>query len=180
MDDQRFDALVRALGSGSSRRTILTALRAVTLGGALSLLGQEPEQAVAKKNHARQQKKRRGKDRAKGVRAQQLDDECPAKVGLCHQSREGKFKFIQVCVDAVPAHAKHGDLVACPGAGVINPETCTCFCPLVEEDCPEGWSCTTNTCCGLGVQACAPPCPDVDAVSPSSAQGLGGPTAGGI
>ena len=46
MDDQRFDALVRALGNESPRRTMLAGLGAATLGGVLSLFGQEPGQAA--------------------------------------------------------------------------------------------------------------------------------------
>jgi hypothetical protein len=139
MDDQRFDALVRALGDGASRRTVLTGLRVAMLGGALTLLGQQAGAAArGRKHHARQQTKRRGKDRAKAVHAQQADLECAAKVGICHRtgSEKNPLRYLNVCVDAVPAHAAHGDLVACPGAGVIDPETCTCFCPLTEEvDC---------------------------------------------
>jgi hypothetical protein len=302
MDDQRFDALVRALGSGSSRRTILSALRAATLGGALSLLGRDLGQAArGKKNRARQEKKRGRKDRARAVSAQQLDDESAAKVGLCHRtgSEKNPFRFIEVSANAVPAHAAHGDLVACPGAGVIDSETCTCVCPLTEDDCPgnvvvdedlcacvcpveditcpnlevvdpdtcecfcpvddivcdpgetlnletcecesgdggnqpcetfvcgfgacaerpnasppncfcfeltdepgtgrclgnyfcgstppcnsdadcpQDFSCTTNTCCGLGVQACAPPCPEIGTTALGTSAEGSGPTAGG-
>jgi hypothetical protein len=55
---------------------------------------------------------------------------CP-KVGICHRTRSitGALQYIEVCRAAVPAHAAHGDLVACPGHQVIDPHTCTCTCP---------------------------------------------------
>jgi hypothetical protein len=51
----------------------------------------------------------------------------------------------------------------------------------VDADCPAGWTCTTNTCCGLGVQACAPPCPEEGALTSQSLVGAspGGPDAAG-
>ena len=55
MDDQRFDALVRELGGGPSRRTVLTGLAGATLGGVLSLLGEEVAHAArGRKNRKRQ------------------------------------------------------------------------------------------------------------------------------
>jgi len=51
----------------------------------------------------------------------------------------------------------------------------------VDADCPAGWSCTTNTCCGLGVRACAPPCPEEGTLAPQSLVGdsPSGPDAAG-
>src|SRR5688500_11987859 len=101
MDDQRFDALVRALGRGPSRRTVLTGLVGATLGGLLSLLGEEVGDAArGRKNGKRQQKtrpqkKRAGKRRPKALSAQNMEacpvpldlfEPCPAKVGICHRT----------------------------------------------------------------------------------------------
>ena len=44
-------------------------------------------------------------------------------------------------------------------------------------DCPSGSTCVTNTCCGQGVQLCAPACPDP--TDSSSRRAPSGPTAGG-
>jgi hypothetical protein len=126
----------------------------------LGLLGQELGQAArGKKNRARQQTKRGRKDRARAVSAQQLDDESAAKVGLCHRtgSEKNPFRFIEVSANAVPAHAAHGDLVACPGAGVIDSETCTCVCPLSDED-----DCTGNFVVDEDLCACVCPLTEAD------------------
>jgi hypothetical protein len=47
-------------------------------------------------------------------------------------------------------------------------------------DCPSGSTCVTNTCCGLGVQLCAPACPDpTDSRSRRPPDKSSGPTATG-
>jgi hypothetical protein len=47
-------------------------------------------------------------------------------------------------------------------------------------DCPSGYTCVTNTCCGLGVQLCAPACPDpTDSRSRRPPDEVSGPTAAG-
>jgi hypothetical protein len=79
---------------------------------------------------------RRGRTRGQRGTPQQG---CP-KVGICHRTRSltGAFQYIEVCRTAVPAHAAHGDLVACPGHQVIDPHTCTCTCPTtVVEACRQ-------------------------------------------
>jgi hypothetical protein len=55
MVDQRFEAFMRALRAGSSRRTVLTGLGGVTFGGVLSLLGHEPGQAARRRKRRRRQ-----------------------------------------------------------------------------------------------------------------------------
>ena len=50
-------------------------------------------------------------------------------------------------------------------------------CPNGISDCPQGFTCVTNTCCGQGVQLCAPEC-GVESVSIEAIEGEG-PTASG-
>ena len=129
MDGETFDRITRALVAGTSRRGVLRRLAGGGLGGALAWAGL-------------------GRARA------QDEDECPAKVGICHQSREGKFRYIRVCADAAPAHVKHGDLVACPNLQVIEPETCACICPVEDIGCPEGEVLDVDEC--VCVSTCPP------------------------
>jgi len=52
--------------------------------------------------------------------------------------------------------------VATPGQGTCLgdfPCSGTASCSS-DTDCSGGGTCVTNTCCGLGLQFCAPPCPD--------------------
>jgi hypothetical protein len=70
--------------------------------------------------------------------------------GLCATNRPG-----------VP-----GDVCACfektedPGHGTcLGNFFCATTACNTNTDCPTGFTCVTNTCCGLGVQRCAPPCP---------------------
>ncbi len=131
MDGQKFDELVRGLATGSSRRRVLKGIGGGALAGALSLVGM-----------------RRG-------RAQEEDLECAAKVGICHHSdKKAKFQYIEVCVDAVPAHAAHGDLVACPNLEVIDPETCTCICPVEDIVCDEGEELDEDLCLCVPINEC--------------------------
>ena len=76
-----------------------------------------------------------------------------AKVGICHQtgSATNPVTYITVSANAVATHEAHGDLVACPGAGYIDPATCTCACSLecegnFELD-SESCTCVCNEVC---------------------------------
>jgi hypothetical protein len=51
-------------------------------------------------------------------------------------------------------------------------------CPNGTSDCPTGFTCVTNTCCGEGVQLCAPECSVGGTTVRVSSEG-GGPTASG-
>src|SRR5215213_9419787 len=116
MDETRFDDLTRVLSSGTTRRGITRLLGGLTLGG---LVAGDALPADAKKGD---------------------------KVTICHRTKSGKkpFKVIKVAPRAVPAHEKHGDLVACPDGGVIDFDTCTCNCPVVT--CPPGEVQNPQTC----------------------------------
>lgn len=89
---------------------------------------------------------------------------------------------------------------ACASRPIPSPSDCFCFevvggtggiclgnffclqatpCPNGQADCAAGETCVTNTCCGPGVQLCAPACPPADAaVQISLLSEVGGPTAG--
>ena len=154
MDDQRFDALVRALGNESPRRTMLAGLGAATLGGVLSLFGQEPGQAARKKkNRKRQQSKRRGKPRSSGVRAQAKNGK-NKKVGVCHRtgSATNPLVFIEVSENAADAHRKHGDAIG------VELESDPENCGACGNDCGAANACTTPVCedgeCGTAAVNC--------------------------
>ncbi len=71
MDGQRFDALVRGLGGGPSRRTLLAGLAGATLGGILGPLGGGVGRAArGGKDGRRRQRTRGGKGRAQALRAE--------------------------------------------------------------------------------------------------------------
>lgn len=137
MDGQRFDELTRTLATGASRRRFLKGLAA---GASVALFGRTTASA----------------EEACPV-ALDLFEPCAAKVGICHRtsSDTNPYRYIEVCVDAVPAHATHGDLVACPTNQVIEPESCTCICdPTItcgdgELLNPETCECETQTCLGV-------------------------------
>ena len=64
-----------------------------------------------------------------------LGEPCSAKVGICHRTgaTTNPYVHVEVCADAVPAHAAHGDLVACPENQVIDRNSCTCVCdPTID------------------------------------------------
>ena len=89
-----------------------------------------------------------------------LFEPCPTKVAIRHRTRSepNPYYYIEVCADAVPTHAAHGDLVCCPNLQVIDPETCACVCPVAAIACPQGeildeatCACQATDCAGIGV-----------------------------
>jgi hypothetical protein len=142
MDDERFDALSRVLGTGASRRSVFGVLAGVAALGA--------SEAAAKR------RQRGGKRRSKAagrVRVAAQGD----KVTICHRTGSEKKPYQVISVDprALPAHQAHGDVV-CDAPQVLDVAACTCSCPdpVCDDECPLGFTCTTiNTncdtaCCG--------------------------------
>jgi hypothetical protein len=120
--------------------------------------------------------------------------------GRCfNRCPEGQECVEGACQGAVacegPPFSGCGNPVRC-GAG----DTCFCFgvadtpgqdrcfgdvrcgasmsCPNGKTECPTGFTCVTNTCCGPGVQLCVPEC-SVGITSQVTSQG-GGQTASGV
>jgi hypothetical protein len=73
------------------------------------------------------------------------------------------------------------ELTKKPGEGLcLGDFFCAGAIPCAEdENCPAGWSCVTNTCCGSGVQRCAPPCPEPGVTSLGGDERVDGLTASG-
>ena len=125
---------------------MLAGLGAATLGGVLSLFGQEPGQAARKKkNRKRQQSKRRGKPRSSGVRAQAKNGK-NKKVGVCHRtgSATNPLVFIEVSENAADTHTR----VDCNDNNECTIDDCDpvdgCFHTPV--DCDDNDACTVDTC----------------------------------
>ena len=114
MDDTEFDALIGALGAGSTRRGVLGILAGVA---GLGLSG-----VAAKRRHRRSS--HRDKPTSRVIAAAQ-DHE----VTICHRtgSKKKPYQVITVDAHAVPAHEGHGDIV-CRAPHVLAVETCTCVC----------------------------------------------------
>jgi hypothetical protein len=138
MDSERFDAVLRAMSSETSRRG--------ALGLLAGLAGLGLSDVAAKRHHGA---KRHGK--AKGAAH-------GAKVKICHRtgSEAHPFQVITVAASAVAAHEAHGDLVSCPNPQVIDFETCTCVCPVAEIVCEAGQQLDPTTCECVSPPVCVP------------------------
>jgi hypothetical protein len=120
MDQRRFDDLAKHFATTLSRRGVL---RGVATGLLAGVFGRTAVHA-------------------------QDSDVCPTKVGICHAtgSATNPYRYVEVCTDAVSAHAAHGDLVACPNQQVLDPATCACVCPVASITCPPGQELDAATC----------------------------------
>jgi hypothetical protein len=149
MDGDRFDTLLRALGSSASRRGVLAALAGMCGLGLVEVSA----------------KRRRG-NRGRVPAASAGQD----KVTICHHDGQGRIRRITVAERAVQAHLDHGDVVyngCCTdtecnegdgGAGGLVCHRGTCCQPATC-----GRVCTCDTIdqgCGLGLLNCAEDCPD--------------------
>ncbi len=170
MDDERFDALSRMLGNGTSRRGALGLLAGVAGLG----LGE----VVAKRR-----KHGKGKGKGKG-RTQATAEKKDHKITICHLTNEATNPVVQIKVDesAVPAHQAHGDTIdpdfqndvqncgscgtGCTGGDACNTPACQngkCgTTPTPGVACDGG----TGTCDANG--RCQPNTPNVCSGSPTT------------
>jgi hypothetical protein len=140
MVDERFDAVLGALASATTRRGALATLAGLT-GLGLS-------DVAARRRH--KGGKSRGKAKGKSKRE---------KFTICHRtgSETDPFQVISVAASAVPAHEARGDLVSCPNLQVIDFETCACVCPAADIVCENGQQLDPATCaCGSPPPVCVP------------------------
>ena len=85
--------------------------------------------------------------------------------GACNTFQCGNLDPCADRPDASPQHCWCFEVAATPGEGrclgnfYCSPDLTT-PCPNGQSDCPSGTTCVTNTCCGGGIQYCAPSCPD--------------------
>jgi len=141
MDSERFDALLRTLSSGTSRRG--------ALGMLAGLAGLGLSEVAAKRRH--QGGHRQGKGKGKAASQD--------KVTICHRtgSKKHPFQVITVPASAVPAHKAHGDLVDCPNLQVIDVETRTCVFLVGDIACETGQELDPMTCaCVSQSDVCVP------------------------
>ena len=153
MDADRFDALLRALIAGSSRRGVLAGLTSALLAASPRAFGDE--HAIAKRNHRRKRKKRNKKK-----------NKSSSPPVTCTPSCAGKLCGDDGCGGTCG--------IACGGG-----KSClggSCLCPSGQEDCqgtciPDAACCTSADCdpgeicvqrqcvigqgtCPLGANAC--------------------------
>jgi hypothetical protein len=104
MDGTRFDATLRDLTTGTSRRRVLGALIGTTAGvlagSGLVVADKGGNGKSNKGGNGKSNKGGNGKGRGRGQ----------AKVGLCHRGEDGRFTYIEVVSPALKGHGKHGDI----------------------------------------------------------------------
>ena len=122
MDADRFDAIVRAMGTGSRRR-VFGVLSGLTIG-ALTFLG-ELQGAAARKGKGKKKKKK------KTCRTLRCPECAPCEQGTCQPKPEGKpcsfgGQCLQGrCLRVIPCNPATTPST-CPPGQVLDSNTCLC------------------------------------------------------
>jgi hypothetical protein len=155
MDDQRFDDLIRTLAA--TRISRAGALRGL-VGGALAAVAAtalDGDEASAKA------KKRGGKGRKGGVRAQRAAQADAGKITICHRtsSETNPVVVIRISANARNPHVDHHDdfVPAAEDGCCLDSE-----CSDLDDDCNVGRCCVSDDGEGACVQVARDPLPDCD------------------
>ena len=145
MDDRRFDALVRSLGRGGSRRSVLRAFLGL---GAVSAGAQ-----LVETDAARRPTPTPGTQRCPG-------NQEPCATGCCCPDGSTKCGSdccpegqTQCCDNACCYGECYGEELCCPFGSLVCDGQCTDWECCTDDDCP-GSTCTDDHICACGEVSC--------------------------